>query len=44
MRCAALHDQIGAKIAERHGRKIGKGAAQDIERGDQRHRQSDAGD
>ena len=44
MRRAALHDQIGAEIAERHGRKIGKGAAQDIERDDQRDGQRDAAD
>ena len=33
---AALNDQIGAEIAERHGREIGKGAAEHVEHHDQR--------
>jgi len=40
---AALHNQVGAEIAERHRGEIREGAAQDVERRHQRHRERDAG-
>ena len=44
MRRAALHDQIGTEIAERHGRHVGEGAPENVEHHHQRGRQRDAAD